>query len=206
MRIDDVLKTRSATLLRDFEDRHTLHDVIEITSTKASHVLVGTYEAKDGTWMARVQPAHLFDGRFRAGTFSLSYDQLNKLIEALMEVRETLSDKPASRVRIVKPASKQAAAVTQAQAPAPAEDQVLVAIDRLARGLETVIGRLEALEAAVPQKDEEAEIQAEWARDIAWQVKHTQAPYDCPICGKEYKSRGRYLTHVAEKHGISVEL
>lgn len=213
MRIDDVLKTRSQSLLRDFEARHTLHDVVEVTSTKASHVLLGVYETQDGKWLARIQPAHLFDAKFRAGTFSLSIDQLDRLIEALTEMRETLSDKPANRVRIVQSgkrspasASRQAAA-TVAQAPQPtAEDQVLVAIDRLARGLETVIGRLEALEAAVPQKDEQAEVEEQWARDIAWQVKHTQAPYDCPICGKEYKTRGRYLTHVAEEHGIAVEL
>ena len=204
MRIDDVLRGRSAALLREFEEKHMLQDVVEITSTKASHVLVGVYETQDGRWMARLQPAHLYDARFRAGTYSLSIDQLDKLIDALMQVRDVLSDKPTRQVvQRKRVPARQAAATTQAQAPAPTQDPVLAAIERLAHGLETVMRRLDTLESAMPaeqQVNEQEEIQ----QSIEWQIQHTQAPYDCPICGKAYKSKGRYLTHVAKEHGIEI--
>jgi hypothetical protein len=203
-KIDNVLKTRSANLLRDFEARHTLHDIVEVTSTKASHILLGVYETQDGKWMARIQPAHLFDGRFKAGTFSLSADQLDHLISALEQIRQVLSDKPVNRVKIVKPANRNVAAITQAPAPAQAtEDPVLEAVSKLTRGLEVLSRRLEALESSLPQK-EEAKPEADLVQAVAWQVKHTEPPYDCPACGKTYKTRGRYQAHVAEEHGIEL--
>lgn len=208
--IDSVLKNRSAALLRDFETRHDLHDIVEITSTKASHILLGVYEDRDGKFMARIQPAHLFDGRFKAGTFSLSVDQLDALIEALEEIRQVLNDKPVNRVHVVKPATKKVATVTQAPAPAPAEaDQVLAAVNKLAQGLEALAGRLEALEASVPQeatKPQKPQVNTQEVKEaIEWQLWHAETPYSCPSCGKEYKSRGRFLNHVSEEHGIVVE-
>lgn len=209
--LDATLQRRSASLMRDFEEKHDLHGIVEVTSAKSSHVLVGTYEDRDGRWLARLQPAHLFDGKFRAGTVSLSFDQLNALIEVLLEVRDVLNDQPTGKVHVVKPAStsKKVAAVTQAPAPAPAEaDQVLAAVNKLAQGLEALAGRLEALEASVPQeatKPQKPQAKAQEVKDaVEWQLWHGESPYSCPICGKEYKSRGRYLTHMAE-HGIAVE-
>lgn len=213
MKLDPVLKARSTTLLREFEEKHDLHGVIEVTSAKSSHVLVGTYEDRDGRWMARLQPAHLYDSKFRAGTFSLSLEQLDKLIEVLSEVREVLSDQPTGKVHVVKPANRKVAA-TVAQAPqATAEDAadpVLEAVGKLAKGLEALADRLEALEASVPQvqatKPQKPQAKTQEVKDaIEWQLWHGEAPYGCPVCGKEYKSRGRYLSHVAEAHGIDVE-
>jgi hypothetical protein len=212
-RLDGVLKTRANGLFKEFEEKHQLQGVVEVTSAKTSHVLLGTYEGRDGSWLARIQPAHLYDGRFRAGTFSLTIDQLDALIDGLVELRDALSDQPTNKVRIVKqgkraPApARQAAAAAQAPAPAPAQDPVLAALDRLNAKFETVMDRLEALEATVPQAQAakpQADTQEDLKDAVEWQLWHNKAPFDCPACGKTYKTRGRYLTHLAEEHDIEL--